>query len=138
MLAIVVVAGCVREGRETPPQQFVLEVAAAPGGLIVSEPAGISCGVVCRASFVRGAVVTLMARPHPGVKLVEWGSPCSGKALCTLAVREGVRVEARFALTDGAPVPGDFRPPMDLDGDGVHDDVDLCPVEAASGGDGCP
>jgi hypothetical protein len=57
-------------------------------------------------------------------------------------VRQATHIEARFEMIGGAPVPADFRPPADLDDDGVLDDDDRCPVEAAPdggpAGDGCP
>lgn len=143
-LVLVAAAGCVREGNEAPPPRYRLEVAPSPGGVISSEPPGISCGTVCTAEFVGGAVVTLVARPYPGVELAEWGGACRGRSICTLAVRGPTSVVARFAMADsGAPVPADFAPPRDLDGDGVVDERDECPVEAPApgtdpDGDGCP
>ncbi|HUH05170.1 MAG TPA: hypothetical protein VML75_24395 [Kofleriaceae bacterium] len=144
LLVLVAAAGCVREGRDSPPPQYRLEVASTPGGTISSEPPGISCGTVCSARFVRGAVVTLVARPYPGVELAAWGGPCRGRSICTVAVRGETRVQARFVMAgSGEPVPADLRPVQDLDGDGVVDELDRCPVEApAEGhgpdGDGCP
>lgn len=144
LLVLVAAVGCVREGSDQPPPQYQLEVESTPGGMISSEPPGISCGKVCSARFVRGAVVTLVAKPFPGVELEAWAGPCRGRSICTLAMRGETRVQARFVMAGtGEPVPADLRPMQDLDGDGVADELDLCPVEAPGAGqdpdlDGCP
>lgn len=58
--------------------RIVVEVFGA-GGQVVSEPAGIACGLVCEARFARGSTVVLNALPDLGYHFVEWTGACGGE-----------------------------------------------------------
>ncbi|HEX4930380.1 MAG TPA: hypothetical protein VFV62_06680 [Gaiellaceae bacterium] len=61
-----------------------LEVRVIPGeydaGIVVSEPAGISCPPTCTARFPFGAEVTLVARPDPAAPFLSWKFGCTPTA----------------------------------------------------------
>ena len=71
--------------------------ASRASGTIVSRPAGLSCPGICTASFDKGQVVTLTARPGTGSRLETWGGACSGRGVCTVTADAAKTVTARFA-----------------------------------------
>ncbi len=96
--------------RDTQPDIGAFEFAATPrptltvtsaflggSGTVTSSPTGISCGTSCAANFDPDTAVVLTAKPDQGSKFVGWGPPCSGKAPCTLNVKDATSVTARFA-----------------------------------------
>jgi hypothetical protein len=142
LLVAVLGSACIRDGADPPPPpRYQLTVTSELGGVVTSEPAGISCGQVCEGRFRRGTVVTLRAEVDPGVEFAGWGGVCQGTGLCTVSVHGDLALSARFVVagTD-RKVPESMRRPSDLDRDGVPDDRDECPVEPAAAGDadGCP
>lgn len=68
-------------------------------GVVVSEPAGISCGQGCEASFAYGTRVTLRATPAPGSRFEEW-SGCfpAADGSCASLLRANGDVFATFVL----------------------------------------
>lgn len=68
-------------------------------GLVTSNPAGISCGSACSASFAAGTSVTLSATPAIGSTFGGWGGSCAGTNLCTVAMDMAKTVTASFNST---------------------------------------
>jgi hypothetical protein len=58
--------------------------ASKASGIVVSEPAGISCPGTCTALFDEGQTVKLIAHPGGGSRLEGWGGACSGTSDCSL------------------------------------------------------
>jgi len=85
----------------TPPPTFALTVSktGAGGGMVTSNPAGISCGASCSASFNSGTTVTLTAAPAAGSTFTGWsGSGCTGPGSCTVTMTAARSVTAAFAV----------------------------------------
>ena len=59
---------------------------AASRGLITSNPAGISCGGTCIASFTSGKTVTLTASTNGNGIFAGWGGACTGSGACTVTM----------------------------------------------------
>ncbi len=72
-------------------------------GTVVSDPAGISCGLDCTSNYFEDTVVTLTA--HPGVKsfFVGWSGDCSGTGLTTTVTMDGDKI---CTATFGYPIGG--------------------------------
>lgn len=72
----------------------------ADHGIVISEPAGISCGASCSTQFPFGSSVVLTATPNEGATFVGWGSwggVCQGASpTCTLAVDSATLVTPMF------------------------------------------
>ncbi|MDQ3871809.1 MAG: hypothetical protein M3301_09375, partial [Chloroflexota bacterium] len=64
---------------------------------VVSEPAGIDCGIACGASYEYGTTVTLTAIPTTGTAFLGWEYDCSGTGPCVLLMDRERRAFARFA-----------------------------------------
>jgi hypothetical protein len=78
--------------------QFPLTVATAgTSGIVASDPAGISCPPACSQLWDNGLEVTLVARPSPGSRLLDWGGACpEARAACVVRMDAAKRVTARF------------------------------------------
>ncbi|MBL0125195.1 MAG: PKD domain-containing protein [Betaproteobacteria bacterium] len=69
-------------------------------GLVVSFPAGISCGSTCTADFALGTSVTLSTDAFGNSVFTGWsGGGCSGTGLCTVTMDAAKTVSATFATT---------------------------------------
>jgi hypothetical protein len=82
-------------------QRFALTVTKAGNGAgtVTSNPAGISCGATCSASFNFGQAVTLTAAPATGSTFTGWsGGGCTGTGTCTTTIRAATSVTATFTL----------------------------------------
>ncbi len=79
---------------------FKLTINRSGKGTVVSNPAGVACGVGsggCSATFATGAVVVLTATPDPGAAWTGWGGACSGTSLsCTVTLSAAKTVTASF------------------------------------------
>ncbi len=75
-----------------------VEVKGSGGGDAKSDPPGIKCGKMCRASFEPGVHVELTANPDKGSRFAGWsGSGCSGgKPKCKVAMNISRTVKAEF------------------------------------------
>ena len=79
---------------------FALTLASvgAGSGSVLSEPAGISCGSDCFATFPAGTQVTLRAVAAAGSAMAGWSEGgCSGSGPCTLTLNSAKSVTATFA-----------------------------------------
>jgi Divergent InlB B-repeat domain len=56
-----------------------------------------SCRTVCTFSALRGSVITLLATPAAGSRLVAWSGDCSGKSGCQLTMTGPTSVTATFS-----------------------------------------
>lgn len=85
---------------DLPPGNFPLHLNVQPGGVITSNPAGISCGVACDTSYPQGAMVTLTAVFYPNYVFTGWvGGGCTGTALtCVVSMDAAKSVQATFAF----------------------------------------
>src|SRR6266496_1102705 len=69
------------------------------GGTVTSNPAGISCGATCSASYNSGTVVTLTAAAAGGSAFTGWsGGGCSGTGSCAVTMNAATTVTATFDL----------------------------------------
>ena len=76
---------------------YTLTVARVGTGSVVSDPAGVSCGSVCKSSQPINSTVTLTAVPGDGMRLSGWsGSGCSGTGTCTVSMSAARSVTANF------------------------------------------
>jgi hypothetical protein len=87
------------------PDLVALSVDRSGGGsgTVTSDPAGISCGLACRADYLRGTTVTLTATPTPGSFFEEWrGGPCDrNTGPCVLLLDRDSTANARFGTGGG-------------------------------------
>ncbi|MBN2002834.1 MAG: hypothetical protein JXA21_05715 [Anaerolineae bacterium] len=67
-------------------------------GAVLSDPAGIDCGVTCTAEFAYGAVVTLTATPEAMSEFAGWSGACSGVDTCVVTITANQSVTATFNL----------------------------------------
>jgi hypothetical protein len=81
------------------PSNFSLAVSkqGTGTGLVSSNPAGISCGGTCQASFTGGNTVTLNAALTAGSVFAGWSGDCTGKGACQLTMSQARSVTATFA-----------------------------------------
>ena len=63
---------------------------------VVSEPAGIDCGVDCGQSYEYGTTVTLTAIPTTGTAFLGWEYDCAGTGPCVLVMDRERRAFATF------------------------------------------
>src|SRR5262249_15665991 len=82
-------------------QVFPLSItrAGSGSGSVVSNPAGISCGVDCLQQLAMGTSVVLTATADAGSKFTGWSGACSGTSTCTLAMTAARAVPATFQPT---------------------------------------
>jgi phospholipase C len=83
-----------------PPGSFQLSVqaAGAGGGTISSNPAGITCGQSCSASFASGTQVTLTEAAAANSSFAGWSGGCSGSnSTCNVTLSASQQVTADFS-----------------------------------------
>ena len=81
------------------------------GGDVTSNPAGITCGSSCSASFNVGATVTLTATPGTQARFKGWGGACSGTATtCTLTMTDNLSVTGTFSMVFTDATSDDLLP----------------------------
>ena len=56
------------------------------GGVVRSQPAGISCGDACFAEFAAGTVVKLTVEPTNGYRFMGFGGACDGLSPCEVVL----------------------------------------------------
>src|SRR5262249_43617532 len=85
--------------------------AGAGSGTVTSNPAGISCGATCSASFTNGTSVTLTAAAAAGSTFTGWSGACTGTATtCTVAMSAAQTVTATFTQPSFAPTASTAEP----------------------------
>ncbi|MHB8799711.1 MAG: Ig-like domain-containing protein [Thermoanaerobaculia bacterium] len=78
--------------------------AGAGQGTVISNPAGISCGGACSASFGQNDVVVLTALAESGSIFAGWsGEDCSGTGSCTVTMTQARNVTAAFDADPDIP-----------------------------------
>jgi hypothetical protein len=82
------------------PTQFPLAVTLNGSGTVTSQPAGITCGATCSASFPTDSTVTLTAAPTPGWSFTGWTGSCTGTGQCSVKMADPRAVTATFAPPD--------------------------------------
>ncbi|MBI3043630.1 MAG: fibronectin type III domain-containing protein, partial [Betaproteobacteria bacterium] len=87
------------------PSAYSLTVTNAGGGTVTSNPAGISCGTTCTASFAAGTNVTLTASSSAGYQFTGWSGACTGTGTCTLTMDAAKSVTASFTDVQAPSVP---------------------------------
>jgi hypothetical protein len=63
---------------------------------VTSRPAGISCPSRCVSSFAAGTVLRLSAAPAKHYRFTGWRQHCSGRAPCTITIKNDEVVRAIF------------------------------------------
>jgi len=65
-------------------------------GVVVSNPAGVSCGSTCSHSYAYGSSVTLTAKSAKRSSFAGWSGACTGHAGCTVSMTAARAVQASF------------------------------------------
>ena len=68
-------------------------------GTVSSEPAGVECGSLCSAWFLRGTPVVLHANAGSGSSFGGWSGSCSGTRACLVLMNDDESVTASFTAT---------------------------------------
>ena len=66
------------------------------GGTVSSQPAGVDCGSLCSAWFLRGTPVVLRATAAAGSSFSGWSGSCSGTGGCAVVMNDDESVTASF------------------------------------------
>jgi hypothetical protein len=74
----------------------VLKLTVTGSGHVISGPAAISCPKSCRATFVSGTRVRLVATPAAGWTFSKWTGACSGRGICSLTLKRAGGVGVLF------------------------------------------
>jgi uncharacterized repeat protein (TIGR02543 family) len=81
----------------TPQHQLTVTKAGDGSGTVMSDPAGIDCGIACEAFFEQAAVVTLTATPNANSIFAGWDGACSGTdPICNVTMAADESVTATF------------------------------------------
>jgi phospholipase C len=78
------------------PVQLTVQNTGTGTGSVSSEPAGITCGTTCSASFPNGTSVTLTATPATGSAFAGWSGACTGAATCVVDLTAAATATATF------------------------------------------
>ncbi|MCS6798720.1 MAG: hypothetical protein NZ898_09335 [Myxococcota bacterium] len=90
-------SGDVTVGAAFDLHQRSLNVTRRGDGVVLSEPAGIDCGLTCTASFERGTMVRLTATALPGSRFAGWSGDCTGSMpSCSVTMDRARSVTASF------------------------------------------
>src|SRR5207244_13025902 len=85
--------------------------AGPPAGAVTSDPAGITGGASCSASFNVGAIVALTVAPGSQARFKGWGGACSGTATtCTLTMTDNLSVTGTFSMVFTDATSDDLLP----------------------------
>ena len=83
-----------------PKPRYRLAVSKNRGGTVMSDPAGLRCGVkatACGARFIIGTQVKLTAMPSAGMLFGGWEEGCSGQdPICSVSLDGPLKVKAHF------------------------------------------
>src|SRR4029079_1958972 len=67
-------------------------------GTVTSNPAGISCGATCAATYLADTTVTLTATAATGSTFAGWSGACTGTGLCAVTMSAARSATASFTL----------------------------------------
>ena len=73
-----------------------VQVIKRGNGLIKSDPEGIECGELCKASFEKDRTVKLTTTPDDGYIFAGWSGACSGKGTCIVSINGDKTINASF------------------------------------------
>jgi hypothetical protein len=118
--------------------------AGAGAGTVTSNPAALSCGSTCTASFPDGETVTLTTTAAAGSSFGGWSGACTGTGSCQVAMSAARSVTATFAPAaaadggvpdggvpdGGAPDGGGTAPSPDKSGGGCSTGPAAIPMAA--------
>jgi len=98
-------AGCQGLGNSPSSSGYQLSVSVPnSGGLVTSNPAGISCPGACSASFSPGTNVVLTAAPSKSYFFAGWSGGCTGTSTCSVTLNASTNVSASFNTGDALTV----------------------------------
>jgi hypothetical protein len=80
------------------PEQLTVSMSGLGSGVVVSSPAGISCGSTCSDQYSYGTSVTLTATPAASSSFTGWLGDCSGVGSCVVSMTRARSVSASFSL----------------------------------------
>ena len=92
--------------------QAPLAVTISGSGSVTSNVPGLLCTTSCTTTWNNGQLLSLVATPGAGTRLVRWGGACSGAGSCNLTVTPGASVSATFG-------PAAFRLSVSVAGRGA-------------------
>ena len=89
----------------TPPSYTLTVINTATNrGTVGSDPAGISCGATCTASYPTGTVITLTRYTGFDAVFDGWSGACTGiGSTCVVTMTSNIAVSAGFHDIGGAP-----------------------------------
>jgi len=80
-----------------PEQRPVMKIEATSGGQVITSDGRVQCHARCKASYRRGTILRLTAKPDDNYLFVRWEGGCIGVApTCDIALDRAVSVRARF------------------------------------------
>jgi phospholipase C len=94
--------GTITKGSGDSTFQLAVTSSGTGSGSITSNPAGISCGTTCVASYAAGAAVTLTAAPASNSTFTGWTGGCSGTSTCSVTMISAASVGATFTAAAAA------------------------------------
>jgi len=77
-----------------------VETQGSGGGVVISSPPGIECGVNCYEPYLSGTSVMLTAEANPDSEFSGWQGICSGLGDCNLHMNADLSVQATFRLKE--------------------------------------
>ena len=113
--------GAYERGSTSPTATLTVTQAGTGGGIVTSNPVGITCGVDCTGVYARGTVVTLAALPAAGSALAGWSGCTSVSAVfCTVTMDADRTVIATFSAgAEPPPPPPPGQPALTVGVDGT-------------------
>ena len=79
------------------PRTLTVNMAGTGTGTVVSNPAGIDCGMTCSATYNHGTVVSVYAISGASGAFMGWSGSCNGTGGCSITMNSSRSVTATFA-----------------------------------------
>jgi len=70
------------------------------GGVIISQPGGISCPDDCTEFYNEGQLINLFPDTQPGFEFLGWSGACTGNAACFVDMDQARNVTATFGILE--------------------------------------